>query len=32
MRVSITSARTTESDIDISADAIIAAWRAVQSK
>ncbi len=32
MRVSVTSARTTESDIDISADAIIAAWRAVQAE
>jgi glutamate/tyrosine decarboxylase-like PLP-dependent enzyme len=31
MRLSVISAPTTEADIDISADAIIAAWRAVQS-
>ncbi len=30
MRISISSAATTEADIDLSADAIIAAWRAVQ--
>jgi glutamate/tyrosine decarboxylase-like PLP-dependent enzyme len=30
MRLSVTSSRTTEADIDISADAIIAAWRAVR--
>jgi len=30
MRISVTSSRTTEADIDMSADAIIAAWRAVR--
>lgn len=30
MRISISSAATTEADIDLSADAIIAAWRAVR--
>ena len=32
MRISITSARTTDADVDLSADAIIAAWRAVQAE
>ena len=32
MRLSLTSSRTTEADVDISADAIIAAWRAVQAE
>lgn len=32
MRFSLTSSRTTEADVDISADAIIAAWRAVQAE
>ena len=32
MRLSVISAPTTEADIDISADAIIAAWRAVQAE
>jgi glutamate/tyrosine decarboxylase-like PLP-dependent enzyme len=31
MRLSLTSSRTTEADVDLSADAIIAAWRAVQA-
>jgi len=31
MRLSISSHRTTEADVDMSADAIIAAWRAVQA-
>jgi glutamate/tyrosine decarboxylase-like PLP-dependent enzyme len=31
MRISITSGATTEADIDLSADAIIAAWRAVRN-
>ena len=30
MRLSISSGNTTEADIELSADAIIAAWRAVQ--
>ena len=30
MRVSLSSSRTTEADIDMSVEAIIAAWRAVQ--
>jgi len=32
MRLSVISAPTTEADIDMSADAIIAAWRAVQAR
>jgi glutamate/tyrosine decarboxylase-like PLP-dependent enzyme len=31
MRVSLSSSRTTQADVDMSADAIIAAWRAVQA-
>jgi hypothetical protein len=30
MRISVTSGTTTEADIDLSADAIIGAWRAVR--
>jgi hypothetical protein len=30
MRISITSGATTDADIELSADAIIAAWRAVK--
>jgi len=32
MRLSVISAPTTEADIDMSAEAIIAAWRAVQAE
>jgi hypothetical protein len=31
MRLSVISSPTTEADIDLSADAVIAAWRAVQA-
>ncbi|MDB5474129.1 MAG: aspartate aminotransferase family protein, partial [Devosia sp.] len=31
MRISISSASTTEHDIDLSADAVVRAWRQVQS-
>jgi len=32
MRISVISGPTTEADIDLSADAIIAAWRTVQAE
>jgi glutamate/tyrosine decarboxylase-like PLP-dependent enzyme len=32
MRLSLTSSRTTDADVDLSADAIVAAWRTVQAE